>query len=628
MSAPSLVTKLERFLSDQQNSRGIFKSFAIDKNGVRIESLSTIYFSALSFSILTDPIVCLPSLHTEQLLILFLKQSRRERSTTNTYNYWLRRSNDFRNRPIPDDWDDTALMYAVLSQHVEYQTPRAYQLLKRAKDPKTSLFQTWIFANGYPKKWHDLDLWVNLNIAYWLILEDVLVPDMWERCLEGIEQKDQSSRYYLDYWSADFFFIRTAVRVLERPENRVNPALRKRTTKVLTAVVQRTRKNLTKRSITCINTAWGTATLKAAGAPLEQYRQQMRAAVHKLLEAEEGKLEPTILGWQQKEQTVYDCSPALTASLLLAALTTPAQKDKITPNAALIPKAVKPLITTLRRSDFTEEVIGIPQEISHLLCKQLKERDITQSTVNALGWAYYWLDDQVIDNHPYTLPEEVTPELLWDSYTRLQYRHMKKHPEFTDMWQKTATDYQRARRYEIEHLTFDPHMQVSSLPRPKWKQFYSAKFGPYLLAVQASLFSHNIPSSSHTLFVDTYREYLLAKQLSDDARDCLEDIRAGRITICTELLLRQCTQPISAMTDQEIERVFLQYVATALTTQILSHTKRARSLLKKLSPEHYYCSGLHQRIEHIYQRCYRLMLQREEVQLLQASSGSGSVGIS
>lgn len=598
----SVREKLLSFITGEQEEGGWFRSSAFSKDGAFHEKLPTPYFSLLIGTILTQ--IDHPSV--ERPLERVVKAIKKEKSAANTFNYWLRASKPDKQRKLPDDWDDTALAYILLLQSGEAFEPFAYPELKNSRTAQ-ELFQTWLLPKPYPEKWQDQDLWVNLNICYWLALEGVVIEEAWKTVLREMEKESHTSRYYLNRASAYFFFARAARPIINLGK------LSNETSAILQLTRARARA-MSGHGCDTITRAWCLATLRIATGKVPKEAPTLSRAFLKAPH----RAEPAILGWQQGRGVVYDYAPALTASLLLLALSPENQPKRITYHSTL-PSYLKTLVSHLQKSDFTLEIRELPWEVARLVGAKTHPKSSLQADANLAAWAYYWLDDQELDKHPH--PFTLPLNRVWETTTSHQEKVLPKHrePAFWKRSVQVGRSYKKASSLELASLRFHPCRLYKPIPLGSWDTFYSAKFGPYLLAVEASLTTLGQSTAVKARYRQLYQWYLLAKQYSDDARDCLEDLQAGRVTVCTELVLLHTQKPVTEYSDKELERLFLEHAAEIVSSRILKFLKKAENQGRSLGAT-WFDSSLKKRIFLLRLHTVGHIRHRKEVARIQRSS--------
>ena len=201
----------EEFLSQHQQQNGSFLSVSSDsssfKDGYTFPSLFSTTLILLSLADLKDtPKIAL----IKDKMANFLMSQKNENFS---FNYWDRKSKEYKDIPYPDDLDDTFCALAALYKYDQHlfdgNTLRKITLLLTAMEEKVGgPYQTWIVKKDAPSVWKDIDLAVNSNIAYFLSLLDISLPNINALIESMIKNKMISSPYYPTIYPIIYFISR------------------------------------------------------------------------------------------------------------------------------------------------------------------------------------------------------------------------------------------------------------------------------------------------------------------------------------------------------------------------------------------------------------------------------------
>jgi hypothetical protein len=145
-----------------------------------------------------------------------------QKSSAWSWNYAVRGSRAARNMRYPDDLDDTSCALLALCQCGELAPDgllmaRFVEHLITAETVPGGPYRTWIMPSGpngtAPAAWSDVDTAVNANIASFLALQDASVPGLSAYLDQAALTGSYSSLYYSDpavirYFLARFFALR------------------------------------------------------------------------------------------------------------------------------------------------------------------------------------------------------------------------------------------------------------------------------------------------------------------------------------------------------------------------------------------------------------------------------------
>src|SRR5581483_3087628 len=117
-----------------------------------------------------------------------------------SFNYWFRDSDWFVKEPYPDDTDDTFCALAALSEY----NPDVFDgsvmakitaMLSSAEKSEGGPYDMWLVPAENRDTWNDTDLVCNANIAYFLFLHGIELPNV----TAFIEKKIEENGYEFPY---------------------------------------------------------------------------------------------------------------------------------------------------------------------------------------------------------------------------------------------------------------------------------------------------------------------------------------------------------------------------------------------------------------------------------------------
>lgn len=135
-------------------------------------------------------------------------------SANATVNWWQRGTNESKVEPYPDDLDDTSCTWAALTN--AFPSAITSNVLAKLTHVLTALesqeggpYVTWTVPKASPQKlrWSDVDPVVNSNIAYFLGLNNVFLPNV-IRYLADALNVPFTSPYYPSLFPVLYFFSR------------------------------------------------------------------------------------------------------------------------------------------------------------------------------------------------------------------------------------------------------------------------------------------------------------------------------------------------------------------------------------------------------------------------------------
>lgn len=193
-----------KFLSRAQQKNGGFLSYSSSRKNIGVEKKGypCVFPSTLILSSLTAIPDNLKVNKIKQRLASYLIS---QKSNQWSFNYWERDSLQSKTLPYPDDLDDTfcalTSLYAYDSHIVNGSvTANAIKLLTAVEKKEGGPYRTWIVSNHDDKRWKDIDIAVNSNIAYFLSLHDVSLT----KVNNLIENAINASRYHSPYYPSPY----------------------------------------------------------------------------------------------------------------------------------------------------------------------------------------------------------------------------------------------------------------------------------------------------------------------------------------------------------------------------------------------------------------------------------------
>lgn len=193
------IESLVEFLRNFQNADGAFDSYSSTiEAGKHVDytysTICTTGYIAYVLSYLTDiPIAT----GIQKKAIEFLL---RNKSKSTTWNYWSNETTEYSTFPYPDDTDDTFTALIALHKYSPdcisgTSLAQIVQGLVAIEKDIGGPYYTWYTKSQKPE-WKDIDCVANAQIAYFLALRTINVPNL-TSYIEGIIQTNKlTSQYY------------------------------------------------------------------------------------------------------------------------------------------------------------------------------------------------------------------------------------------------------------------------------------------------------------------------------------------------------------------------------------------------------------------------------------------------
>lgn len=130
-----------------------------------------------------------------------------------TFNYWQRDSREARKMPYPDDLDDTSCALAAIFEYDKKlinakALTNILAVLTALEEKEGGPYRTWLVDERGGEEWKDIDLVVNCNVAYFLSLQEVSLKSINKFVEQAIETKKYHSRYYPSFYPIAYFISR------------------------------------------------------------------------------------------------------------------------------------------------------------------------------------------------------------------------------------------------------------------------------------------------------------------------------------------------------------------------------------------------------------------------------------
>lgn len=469
-----------------------------------------------------------------------------QKSANWSFNYWLRNSPAIKDFPYPDDLDDTFCALIGLYRHDpklvdEAALVRIVHLLLVTETAVGGPYRTWLASADSGDDWHDVDLAVNANIAYFLSLIGSSSPPL----VEYLELQIMLGHYTSAYYPAPFPVWYYLARVCPTEA-------RKKLRQDIVAVEPANELQL----------ALSICALRQLNAPTEiiKTRQQKLTA----LQLPDGSwpaaaycLDPARDG-----KTYYHGSAVLTTAFALEALATkqPSRKRKAKAQPQLQDQIVKQaqqdieqLSPELRNQAMTalqSTVAGDPKHHITLLpftfALSLTTLPSTKTQLyinlglaNLYGWMAYTIYDDFMDDEgqPALLPVANFALRSSIQYFRLA---LPDHAEFQNLVTQVFNTIDGANAWELAHCRSTTKLPQYGNRMKLAERSLGHSLTPVAVVLQSG---QHLDSPSVRAFRKAFCHYLIARQLDDDAHDWQVDFENDHISYVVAQILRRARPP-------------------------------------------------------------------------------------
>lgn len=559
-----------------------------------------------------------------------------EKSPYWSFNYWFRQSDWYTKEPYPDDTDDT---FCALAALYEYQKElfdgevmaKILTMLMSSEDAVGGPYDMWLVPADARKKWRHIDLVCNSNIAYFLSLQDVTLPNLTDYIEQKIDERGFEfpyntiypgiyfiSRFYKGKKRSDLIDLLLASRDAEgKWENPLRTALAISSLLYLSggqmsAQLEKSVAYLIKTQGQ--NGGWEPysfyfqmrnekKTLYAGAASMttalcleaihnyeqaKNQRSQTRGSSVKHVKAEDARIQQKILQAVDGRISILADDLKAAARSMLAKMVASDRDGQI----MLLPHL------------FRQSLNGVGKAIPDDLVIQL-------GAANLFGWLAYTIYDDFID-------EEGDPRLLsvanvalresWELFSSV----LPGSWEFVEFIKIVFDTIDEANCWEVTHCRM-PDKQAG-FRIPDYGDLYQLAhkslghiLGP--IAILFALgFAKDSPEVSGTM--QFFRHYIIARQLNDDAHDWEDDFSRGHVNAAMAMMLKESDQLLHQSVD-DLRQWFWKKTVVTVCQEMLSHLQQAKSGLESVSiiSRKDFFQGM---MEHIERSTQKALTEREE----------------
>lgn len=521
-----------------------------------------------------------------------------------SFNYWFKKSDRYKDEPYPDDTDDT---FCALSALYEYKPElfdgevmaKIVTMLTATEEKEGGPYDMWLVPPNARNKWRDIDLVCNSNIAYFLSLQDIHLPKLDAFIDKSIRERDYEFPYNKVY--PGIYFISRFYR----------GELKKEMTKLILSK-QETDGNWENPLRT------GLAISSLINLEGLKHHRQLEEGIAYLMKTQrrDGSWEPYSFYFQMrtKKKTLYAGASAITTALCLEAIhkyneishskfliskqVSKIGKDKdavevlhqkivamVTKRFALFDGGLKKTATEVIgetiQGDNDRQIVLLPQyfrsALGNLGKKVSDELVIRLGSANVFGWIAYTIYDDFLDGEgdPKRLP---LAQVCLRESAEIFASLLTQESGFADYSKKIFDIVDSANNWEVIH-----GRDIATIPDyGDYAQLADKSLG-HILGPLAILFAlgYGEGSSEVKTTIRFFKNYIIARQLNDDAHDWEEDLKKGQVNAVGARLLRDTRNKTHDF--EKLREVFWHKTIVSVCKDISRHTGLARKDLEKLS---------------------------------------------
>ena len=528
-----------------------------------------------------------------------------------TFNYWDRRSGDYSKMPYPDDLDDTSCALAALYLYnpklIDGDVMAKFvTILTHLEIKEGGPYKSWITNKDAEKVWHDVDLAVNANIAFFLSLLDVRLDSSEELINHAIDSKKFESPYYTSEYPIIYFISRSYQG--EGREKLINYILSKRNS----------------------DGNWGNPLFSAlcVSALLNlghQNKKDLGCAIDHMLKSENAGTWPFhtfYLGINPvgDSNKYHSGSSALTTAFCIEALVRFEELGKSDKKVEVVDdqrdfireeveKRTREIISHLDKvsqtgineilarnlkSDEEQPIILLP----YLFTKMLGAGDqvnvnqlIDLGALNLHGWMAYTVYDDILDGDGGVDQLSIANILGRQVYKKI-IEITNNHPDFKQFFEKILDTIDRTNSWEVNNCRIEVKDDVVNLKNVRFPDFGDLSvlanrslghgIGPIAVLM---MMGYCINSREVESLMKFFKHYIIARQLNDDAHDWEDDIRNGQLTVATKHVLKQVkNKNVNINKDMPmLQHIFWHETVEMTCLLAFEHAEKAGVYLKKIS---------------------------------------------
>ncbi len=602
------------FIFQKQQKDGSFFSLSSEKQNL---SSGEKYTTSLGASFILSCLSGFSDFTSEKIKKKIVRFLLKEKSDMNSFNYWSRSSKEARELPYPDDLDDTFCVLASLFSYdkkiinAEILTS-VISLLSHSEIQEGGPYQTWLVGENAGKEWRDIDLAVNSNVAYFLFLQEIELPNLGSLIETAIKKEKYFSPYYASPFSVIYFISRF---YQGKNKDKIIGYLWKE-------------KNENHSWGNSLDSALAISALLNLGFSAKKLEKSINNLIAEKGEAENWKAYSLVVEKINGKTKTYSGSNELTTAFCLEAIGKYSKKikteknknggkEKISKKEQKIYERVIRLFESRKikcfgnsakepeldlkkilRKKNSQSVVLLPFHFQKSLGKKGEkiptEMVVQLGLANLLGWIAYTIYDDFLDEEG-EAKKIALANLCLRELTKIFYLILPDKGDFLSIFERIMDETESANFWEIKNCRIEISEDNLSLPAklPDYqKNIFLTKrsMGHALPAlVCLSFLGEKNDSPDMKNLIIFFQNYLLARQLNDDMHDWEDDLKRGQLSPVVSAILETWKNKISRKKInlkkdwEKLQEIFWYETVLAICREILYSVKKARRVAKKIS---------------------------------------------
>jgi hypothetical protein len=529
-----------------------------------------------------------------------------------SWNYWKRNSLESTKTPYPEDLDDTCCALAALIENQPETVPtdavaKAVNLLTYSESQEGGPYYTWITPPDADKGWKDIDLAVNSNIGFFLSLQEVNLPSITKLIEKAIDEEKYDSPYYFSPVATIYFISRWYKR--------------KGKSKIITFLLERMQEDHSWGNP--LETALAVISLINFGYEKEKIAESI-GYILKHQEEDKWKEYPFVVEFIKKNTKHYAGSPELTTAFCLEALhaysskcESESRKRKVSDSQqrkmrekimelsdlrfAEFDNELRKDLTETRskilKGDSTGQIILLPYYLEKSLNGNVVNEDLISrlGVAGLYGWMAYTVYDDFLDNEgdPKLLP---AANVCLRELTSIYAKNFSNDEKFMDFFEKIMDRIDSANAWETKNCRMrvegDRVSILEKLPDyGKLEKLADRSIG-HALGAAAVLYSHTKETESSEMenLMSFFENYIIARQLNDDAHDWEKDLKNGQISPAVVSVLKRYSKSNASKGKEldlkkqleQLRKIFWYDVIHEICDKALFHVREAEKDLENI----------------------------------------------
>ncbi len=525
----------------------------------------------------------------EKLTAFLLSQ----KSGQMSFNYWCRDSTDATKTPYPDDLDSTSCAFSSLDllngENAGEALAYFAMMLSSLESEEGGPYYTWIAPND-ERLWKDIDFAVNANIAYALSRVGAELESLNLLMENAIESREFVSPYYETQFPVAFFISRG-----------YSGKKKGQLEKWLIDNIDKAQNHL--------DLSFCLLGLINCGCDLADFDNYVKQLVDYIASDNES-IYPFVIETNKGGVKEYSGSLSLQIALALQIINdysndTPKEQEDSSLQPFLFELEsrmaarlkgnpdIKDLFTErserITKKPDGKEIILISLILANSLPEEKKEKIdseflISLAVISLCGWIAYSIYDDFLDDEGNPLYLPLANFCLREIATTLRGNTTD---EFFELSCKILDSMDSANLWEIQNARFDPSdiSKVSSEIYGNYDMLSDRSMGHAIGPILVlSKLGFKADSSEVLSLISFFKNYIIARQLNDDLRDCLQDFKAGNLTPAVSVLLDVIrNNSIDPHDDTEINKVVWNDVLPIISNLSLRYSEIAGATTHRLS---------------------------------------------